>query len=267
MDDYPTLDPPFSALAAVYDRAGLAQYAADAIGRYVTFALQNDWVGRRVIDIGCRTGITSQWLHEQGYRVTATEESPALLQAAATRFAGYESAIDPPEFVQCPLSDLGRLPGPVDLALAIDGIFNAAGSLRDLETIFRGVHAVLDTDRPLIFDMETIGGLAASAQAPVTVLYDDPRELTVIARARFSFEALCRTTHYTIWRLTDAGWQRSDEHHLARGYPVQAVRSMLERAGFALHALLSPDMQPLDPGHEHPARVVFIAHKQNAGAP
>jgi len=261
-DDLPPLVPPFTALAPIYDRTGFADYANRAAARYLAYALENDWAGRRIIDIGCRTGAASWWLAQQGYRVTGVDESAALLDSAQQKYATGEWVDgSPPEFVRYTLGALDALSGLVDLALAIDGALHAASSLRELEAVFGAIRRLLDDERLLIFDLETIGGMAASAQSGPLMLYDDPRDLTVIARPRFNFETLSRATHYTIWRRDAAGWERADEQHTARGYPVQAVRAVLERSGFALRALLSPDMQPLDLAHEQPARVVFVAQK------
>ncbi len=261
-NDLPPLVPPFTALAPIYDRTGFSDYANRATARYLAYALENDWAGRRIIDIGCRTGAASWWLAQQGYRVSGVDESAALIDIAQKRYATGEWVDgNPPEFVRYTLGALDALSGLVDLALAADGALHVASSLRELETIFTAIRHLLDDERLLIFDLETIGGMAASAQAGPLLLYDDARDLTVIARHRFNFETLSRTTHYTIWQRGSAGWQRADEQHTARGYPVQAVRTVLERAGFALQALLSPDMQPLDPLREPPDRVVFVAQK------
>jgi len=143
----------------------------------------------------------------------------------------------------------------------MDGVLHAANSLRDLETILAGIYTLLDAGKGVIFDMETIGGLAASAVTDTVTLYDDPDELTVFAQPRFNFETLSRTTRLMIWQRVKSGWQRADEVHSARGYPVQAIRTVLERCGFELHALLNADMQPVDPAADPPARAVFVAVK------
>lgn len=254
--------PPYTALAPVYDRVGFADRAIQTAERYLAYALAQGWAGRRILDIGCRTGAASWWLAEQGYRVTGIDEHPALLQIAAARGAMHDLALGgAPEFVECDLRALDTIPGTADLVLAVDGAVHTANSLRELETILAGVYSLLDTGKSLIFDMETIGGLAASAAMDTVALYDDAQELTVLAQPRFNFETLSRTTRLMIWQRADDGWQRADEVHSARGYPVQAIRAVLERCGFELRALLGAEMQPIDPALDSPARVVFVAAK------
>lgn len=261
-DDHPTLVPPFTALAPIYDRIGFADFALQAVERYVAYAQQNDWAGRRIIDLGCQTGAASWWLAQHGYRVTGVEEHAPLLNVAATRYDTRELAMgSAPEFAQNTLSALSALSGVVDLALGIDGVLHRAASLREIETALAAIYGILDTGRLLIFDLETIGGLAASAEPETVTPYDDPYDLTVIAHRRFNYETLSRSTHYIIWRRAGGAWRRADEHHVARGYPVHAIRTLLERTGFALRALLTPEMGPVDPGLEQPARVVFVAEK------
>lgn len=254
--------PPFTALAPVFDRVGFANLAVQTAQRYLAYALEQGWAGRRILDVGCRTGAASWWLAEQGYRVTGVDEHPALIKVAAARLTTRDLVLsNAPDFVECDLRALDTIPGSADLVLAIDGALHAASSLRELEAMLAGMYAVLEVDKGLIFDMETIGGLAASAEVDTVALYDDGHELTVIAQPRFNYETLSRTTHLTIWQRGDSGWHRADEAHHARGYPVQAIRTVLERCGFKLHALLGPDMQPVDPATELPARVVFVAAK------
>lgn len=254
--------PPFTALAPIYERVGFADLALQTVRRYLAYALEQGWAGRRILDIGCRTGAASWWLAELGYRVTGVDEVPALITVASARLTTRELTLNSaPEFVECDLRALDTIPGPADLVLAMDGVLHAANSLRDLETILAGMYSLLDAGKGVIFDMETIGGLAASAAIDTVTLYDDPQELTVLAQPRFNFETLSRTTHLTIWQRAGGGWQRADEVHSARGYPVQAIRTVLERCGFELHALLAPDMQPLDAAADPPARVVFVAAK------
>lgn len=255
--------PPFTALAPVFDQAGFAHRAVQTIQRYLSYALEQGWAGRRVVDVGCRTGAASWWLAEQGYRVTGVDEHPALIKVAETRLTTRELALsNAPDFIECDLRALDTIPGPADLLLAIDGALHAANSLRELETILAGMYTLLDEGKGVIFDMETIGGLAASAEIDTMALYDDPQTLTILAQPRFNFETFTRTTRLTIWQRGDSDcWQRADEAHTARGYPVQAIRTVLERCGFELHALLSTDMQPVDPGGTLPERVVFVAAK------
>lgn len=254
--------PPFTALAPLYDRIGFGADAMRAAQCFLAYMQEQGWAGRRIVDIGCRTGEVSMWLAQQGYRVTGVDEHPTLLKIAASRLNTRELDLtNAPDWIECDLRALDNIPGPADLVLAADGVLNRAASLREVEAMLSGIYHLLDEQKGLIFDIETIGGLAASDQSSTITLYDDPQEMTILARPHFSFETLSRTTHLTIWQRTSGGWQRADEFHTARGFPVHAIRAVLERCGFTLQALLDNEMQPVDPGADPPARVVFVAAK------
>ncbi|MCZ7541259.1 MAG: methyltransferase domain-containing protein [Anaerolineae bacterium] len=261
--------PPYNRLAAVYDRAGLSAYAHQQVPRYLALAQSLDWAGRRVLDLGCGTGVSAWLLARQGMRVLGLDASAEMLAQAVARsqvFAEDSEAVadvyEMPTFQQMDIRHLEVAAGPVDLVLAVGGVLNAMPSLRDLEQVFVRVRVALEDDRPFIFDMHTIRGLAVSAAQSDRVLFDNGSDLLLIARSHFSYETQRRTVRYTIFaQQGNLTWGRADEIHLERGYPVQGVVALLERTGFVVLAVLSADLEPLD-AQEDSERVVFVAARQ-----
>lgn len=263
-DTIPALVPPYAALAPVYDRAGYSDYAASVIPGCVDYAIAvMNWAGRRVLDLGCGTGVSSWWLAERGYRVGAIDLSPAMImQAEAHSLPGEEVPFTPPEFAQMDVRQLESPVGQVDLALAIGGVMNALHSLRDVERVLRRVHAALEPGKPLFFDLRTIQGLAGLERTGQDDAFDNGTDLAITVRDRFSFETLTNTRSYTIWQRAGENWQRSDERHVERGYPIQAIVGLLERTGFGGVAVLTPAMEPFDAQGDVYGRAVLAAIRQ-----
>ncbi len=257
--------PAYSALAEVYNQAGLAEYARQSVTRYLNFALSLDWAGRRVLDVGCGTGVSTWILAEQGFYVAGIDNSAPMLAQAQQPSADHTDsnlAVDAPTFVQGDMRQFESPIGLVDLALAIGGVMNAISSLRELEHTFAQINKAMEAGKLFIFDMRTIRGLASNLGDCDTVTHDDQHNLTLIIRNRFSYETLSNTRHYMIWRLQGLKWDRADEIHIERGYPTQAVVAMLQRTGFEVVTTLSPDMGAFDTQEDPYGRVIFVAQKQ-----
>jgi SAM-dependent methyltransferase len=261
-EQLPFLVPAYSALAAVYDRAGYADYGAEHVPLYIMYAQSVDWAGRRIIDLGCGTGETTLLLARRTYRVVGMDNNPYMLAQAADKWSRYEEEVhNPPEFVQMDMRQFESPLGPVDMVIAAGGVLNAIHNLRDLETVFSQVHQNLEPERFFIFDLMTIQGLASNPGDALD--YDDGESLVISVRTQFSYETLSRTRHYIIWQRQENGhWGRQDEQHVERGYPVQAVSAMLERSGFTMVAVLNPDLEPFDAQSDKHGRAVFFASKR-----
>ncbi len=263
----PYLVPPYSALAEVYDRAGLSDYTRDHVHNYINYVQSIGWAGRRVLDLGCGTGVSSWLVAGHDLRVAGIDASSHMLARAQAREKqnntdnGSPMVFDPPSFYQMDIRELESPLGEVDLVLAMGGVLNAIQSLRDLETVFHRVHGVLEDDKLFVFDIRTIRGLSSNSSSDDMVLYDNGYNLIVIVRSQFSFETLSCTQQVIMFQQQDLAWDRKDEVHIERGYPAQGISALLERAGFSVVAVLSPDLSPFDPMVDPEGRAVFVAQK------
>lgn len=267
-DQSPFQVAPYSALAAVYNRAGLAVYVEDMVPRCISIAQSMDWAGRRVIDVGCGTGVSTWWLAQHGYRVTGVdnnahmlEQAHAYVQSRIENTGPDDFAADPPDFERGDIRSLKSSMGHVDMVLALGGVINAIQSLRELEQTFKAVGKVLDLSKLFVFDARTIRGLATDLGDSDCVYFDNGHNLMVVIRNQFSFETLSNTRHYSIYRQANMVWSRQDEIHVERGYPTQGITAMLERTGFQVAAVLTPEMSTFDMQRDEHGRAIFIAQK------
>ncbi len=246
---------PYSVLAPVYVQLGMADFARVMTTRLVEYAQRSDWLGKRVLDLGCGTGVSLKTMIKRGYTMTGVDNSPEMLAVARAdpELSGYR-------FVQQDLRQLDNTLEPVDLVLALD-VFNELGSLNDLSAVFQGALRLLETDKWFIFDMHTIEGLTGRAASDHDLVFDDGSSLTVFARNRYNYERQECTTDLLLFRGAGGVWQRVETQRVLRAYPVQAIASLLQRAGFALVTVMTPAFEPFEPGSSSADRVIFVAKK------
>jgi SAM-dependent methyltransferase len=244
----------YNALAPVYDVLGMGSFAEVMTPHLIDYAQRGDWVGRRVLDLGCGTGAIFPWLLQHAYHVTGVDREPAMLDIARQRLdaGGFD--------VDIHRQDIRQLEGIIamaDMVLALN-VLNEVSGLRDLEAIFRGVHRALAQDKLFVFDLYTIQGLAT--RIGEHILHDDGG-LSVLTRDHFDYERQVQERHYIIYRHMDETWLRTDARRSLRAFPVQAIAALLARCGFQTEQILDLDLQPVEPGSPGVDRVIFIAQK------
>lgn len=247
---------PYSALAAAYDEAGLGAASAALRQRLFDKIQMEGWLGRRILDLGCGTGGGACWFAGNGFRVTGIDRSPAMLALARQRAEAEAAVVDwrEADFTLAEIDD------GYDLVLAL-GVFNELSSLRDLEAALALAGRALNPDKLLIFDLVTIQGVFERWREAAHVLYDDPERLMVLARSRYSYEVSAATLSYTLYQQAGEGWQRADETHTLRAFPLQAVGAALQRTGFRVRQVINGAFEPFDPHLDRTGQAVFITAK------
>jgi SAM-dependent methyltransferase len=247
---------PYGVLAHIYDAIGMSEFARVMTPRLIEYAQQRDWVGRRVIDLGCGTGASTRWLASHGYATTAVDTSAEMLETARRTMPTSGLSLT---WEQRDIRTLGETIGQFDMALALD-VLNDLNSLRDLEQTFAAVYQTLDAGKIFAFDMTTIQGLSESAAPPDQTVYDD-NNLFVMTQNEFDYDRQIAGKRYHIFQRDDNLWHRLEARLTLRGYPVQAVVTLLQRTGYDVMATLTPDLAPYQVGNGSGARVIVIAVK------
>jgi SAM-dependent methyltransferase len=248
----------YAVLAPIYNEIGMAKFAEVMTPRLIEYAQQRDWLGRRILDLGCGTGASFQWLSRYSYMMTGVDNSPAMLEIA-------RQSLDNPglslKWQQRDIRELDESIGTMDMALALD-VMNELDTLRDLEAVFKGVHRALSSHKLFIFDMYTIEGLTQAGQSSDSLVHDDRTALTVFARNEYDYERQMHTRHYTIFQRAGEAWQRRETTRILRAFPVQAVATLLQRSGYSIMAVLNLNFETFEPGVSRAPRVIFVAEKQ-----
>jgi SAM-dependent methyltransferase len=233
---------PFSALSDAYQAAGFAEHSLTIAPRLLQLAFDLDWSGRSLLDLACGTGDAACWFAEHGFRTIGVDNSAPML-----RF-GTERAEETGLNVNFVCADMRTFKPEikVDMITALGGSLNYIPTLRDLETVFRQASQSLVSGKLFLFDLRTIKGLAQVGDSD-KIVFDNGEDTLIVERLAFNYETLLLTTQYTIMRyLEETGWQRAEETHVQRGYPVQAIVSLLAKTGFKLLRTLTIDFESAD---------------------
>jgi SAM-dependent methyltransferase len=248
----------YKSLPYIYDEAGFSHYALEYTPIYLNFLQQRGWIGRRILDLGCGTGVSLHFFSQQRMMVTGVDSSEGMIAVARQRLK------DVPYDVTLIQEDLRRYTPPektFDLALSIGDTLNYIPSVRDLETLFQRVNFGLEDGRTFLFDLRTVRSMAEDFGQKTQILVDDPK-IFVVGRNRFDYESSTLAQHFTFfYHHEQPNFQRDQEVHVLRGYPFRAVLSMLQRCGFELKHALDLNLGPFDPATDPHGRVVVIAEK------
>lgn len=248
----------YAVLAPVYDEIGLAAFAKRMAPRLIHFVQSRmDWLGRRVLVLGCGTGEAMQALADYNFAFIAVENSPEMIQTAQHRVAEAGLNI---KWMQQDIRQLEPTTGSADMALALD-IINDLNSLRELEAVFKGVHQLLESGKLFIFDMYTLQGLTEFGSEGEHLVYNQADTLTVFGINQYDYERQMHTQEFIIFRQAEGCWQRAEASRILRTFPVQAVASLLQRSGFEITTVLDTHLNTLQPGVTQVPRVIFIARK------
>ncbi len=192
--------------------------------------LLGEVANQRILELGAGSGRSSIALAKQGARVVAID--PDNGEAEMTRAAAEVAEVHV-EVHNVGLADLAFLP-----ADSFDAVFSvhSLASISDVGRVFRQVHRLLKTDRPLVFSLPH--------PAALTV---DPEDGQTI------------TSTYGETEPLGAG------HHLTYRHGISHVFTQLTRANYRVDTLLEPAHgdDPVGPD-KLPASIIFRARKIGA---
>lgn len=244
----------YAVLAPIYDQLGLTAFAETITPQVIAYAQSGDWMGRRVVDLGCGTGASVRWFANHGYNTTGIDSSPSMLKVAEESISSSGIALRLLGGDVRALKDLHD----IDLFTAFD-LLNEMNNLRDLEALFSSVAAVLAPGKLFVFDLQTIEGLAEPHGT--TSIVCDNEELAVVVTHDFDFDRQISLDEYLFFRHNGSTWERQHATRSVRGFPVQVVAALLQRAGFGIMTMMNSRFETIDPGAIRERRVIFFARR------
>lgn len=242
----------YAKFAAVYDEL-MTEIPYDAYVDLITLAA-GDIAGKKIIDIGCGTGILSAKLAKIGGEVTAVDLSADMLQVAKER---AESLRLPITLINQPMQELV---GHHDFDVAVISIdsLNYVTEESEVEETFRRIYKALRPGGVLIFDVHsTFKTDVIFMESPF--VFDDER-IAYIWQTELGDEPHSVYSELAFFVKTETGvYERFDEVHQQRTFPVQAYVSMLTEAGFQIERIFA-DWEDESP-EEESERIFFQVRK------
>ena len=249
----------YATLAPIYDTIGMADYATAITPKLMDYAQRMDWLGRRIVVLGCGTGGAIEYLSQYPYTITGVDSAPEMLELARRKMDIPGLSI---KWLQLDMRDTGNQIMAADMVMAIN-VMNELNSLRDLETVFSTAQRILENGKLFIFDMYTVQGLSATGSSEQLV-HNDGQNVTVFSTKDYDYERQMQTMSYIIFQHQENSWKRTEARRILRAFPIQAVASLLQRNNFSIRTIMNNRLENYEPGVSRADRVIFFAEKQSA---
>jgi len=185
--------------------------------------------GGLVVDLGCGSGILAKALTEAGYDVLGVDLSADMIRLASAHAPAAT-------FVRASLFDV-ELPACVAVTAigeCLNYAFDARSGLGELARLFGRIHAALQQQGVLLFDVAG-PGRAGPGRAQQT--FRDHPDWSLYFEAVEDDAGQTLTRQITVFQRVGELYRRSDERHLLRLYRGDDIAELLDGAGFRVRRL------------------------------
>lgn len=212
----------------------------------------------KLLDVACGEGTFAIQAALLGWSVVGMDQSEELLNLA--RQQSTQAGVST-KFEKIDMRELDRC-DEFDLSTCLFDAVNYMLEEIDLKLTFSGVNRALKPNGWFIFDMNTIYGLSNRWSAQSNSVPIDTEDLIAFHRPIFDFEKQLATMHITGFIRQNKYWERIDEIHQEKGYPIESIKYLLEETGFEVVDILG-SIESGTPPKVDSGRVWFIARKSH----
>ena len=242
----------YSEFASVYDEL-MTEIPYDAYIDIIDVAA-GGIAGKRVLDIGCGTGLLSVKLAKQGAQVTGIDLSADMLNVAEERARSLSLSM---QFFEQPMQQLNGFKNFDIAVIAIDSL-NYLQNREDVVSTFKHIHSALAVGGKLIFDVHsTFKTDVIFMEGPFT--FDNGRIAYIwVAEEGEDIHSVYSELAFFV-KCDIELFRRFDEVHIQRTFPVVEYADMLMDAGFQIERIFA-DWEDEAP-HEESERIFFQVRK------
>lgn len=247
----------YDQFASIYQRGPYVRFSqnlADSVLPEYLLSLGIEPVD--LLDVACGEGSFAVAMEKLGYNVTGIDQSLKMI-ALAQELAQQENIA-----VDFQVEDMRALPfvEQFDLVTCFFDSLNYLVSIKDLQDAFENAYQALRPGGFYIFDMNTIYGLAVDWMREETYIQNEADDFMEIHRQSFDYENQVATMEITVFRQRQGQWERFDETHHERGYPIADIQYLLYQVGFEIMGMYGSLSKRTDV-HTTSPRVWFAARK------
>ncbi len=245
----------YTSLAKLYDSFSLDAPAKEW-AEYIDALLNNNGAkrGASLLDIACGTGMITLELCKKGYRITALDNSPDMLEVAAVRFAEAGAKI---QIINQDMREI-KLHRKVDAAVCINDGINYITDAEEVLKMFRGVSNILNEGGVFLFDISSKYKLKTMHEKSY---FEEKDEGLYIWHNEYDEKNDILTMELSLYsHLEDDLYEKSLETHKQKAYKEDFLIKTLEDAGFSeIHAY---NCFALDSPKSESQRIQFAAVKK-----
>ncbi|TQR10594.1 class I SAM-dependent DNA methyltransferase [Psychrobacillus soli] len=184
--------------------------------------------GKRLVDIGCGTGVLSVQFAKAGYDVIGVDLSESMLTIAQSRSLEQGTDIS---FVCQSMSEIDGM-DEVDVAvIAIDSI-NYLDTLEEVKQTFERIYEALSSNGQLFFDVHSLYKMdVIFPNGPFT--FED-EQVAYIWHTEIGDEEHSIYHDMTFFVRDDSGYyERFEESHYQRTFSLESYTQLLKQIGYA----------------------------------
>ncbi len=211
---------------------------------------------RHMLDIACGEGSFAVGMAKKGYTVTGVDRSPQMIALAQER--AQDAGVD----VDFRVEDMRTLPfeGEFDLITCFFDSLNYLLTVQGLHNAFQSAFKALQPGGFYIFDMNTIYGLAVDWMRERSYIQNETEDFIEIHQQDFDYENLIAAMTVTVFQKQGELWERFEETHQERGYPIADIQFLLSETGFEIIGMYGSLKKRSEVQNTSP-RVWFAARK------
>lgn len=242
----------YSEFASVYDEL-MTEIPYDTYAELIGLAA-NGLYGKRILDIGCGTGLLSVKLAKMGGDVTGVDLSPEMLDVASERARALSLPIT---LVEQPMQQLEGFKNFDVAVIAIDSLNYVTDREEVIQTL-QNVYDSLATGGVLLFDVHsTFKTDVIFMESPFT--FDNERISYIWETEQGDEEHSVYSELAFFIRGEEGLYKRFDEVHAQRTFPVHDYVDMLMKIGFSMERIFA-DWED-EPPHDESERIFFQIRK------
>ncbi|MDQ0351087.1 2-polyprenyl-3-methyl-5-hydroxy-6-metoxy-1,4-benzoquinol methylase [Alkalibacillus filiformis] len=179
-----------------------------------------------LLDVGCGTGEVSVRLAEQGYEVTAFDQSEEMIDHARAKME-HDQEI---QFLKADATDF-KLNKNFDVVVSYCDVVNYLTEENSLTKAFNQIYDHLTDDGVFIFDIHSQGYVEFLLDSEMfSEVRDDVSYVWFCEGTKRPYEVVHDLTFFV---QTDYGlYKRFDETHKQRTFPVEQYKHLLSSIGF-----------------------------------
>ncbi len=216
---------PFTVMARFYDTLMKGIDYREWVNYAVGLFKQYGYKPRRVLDLACGTGTATLELARRGYEVVGLDASPHMLAVFKSKRGAAKI-----EVIQADMRRF-QLSPPVDACTCFFDSMNYLTEEHELRRCFECVCRALGPRGIFLFDMNTIYGLERVWGTNTMIREMD--NVYSVWRSVWDPSRTTSTLYLTLFVENDKCYERVEEVHQERGYPMDVVRTLLSQAGFS----------------------------------